>query len=159
MHFITFNFKRELNFTNIFNAMVDFATVWPTSKCTVECSTVLIFYHTRLSFDFVPPFWCKLELKKHSRRHRGNDSHIRKASLDRCGYDSLTAHQNRENGISWKVSCADDSFPRSQNWSCTSRLLAIAREVENEFRKNTSSPGAQRNIIGTQFQESEGGLL
>jgi len=32
MHFITSNFKRQLNFTNIFNATVDFATVWPTSN-------------------------------------------------------------------------------------------------------------------------------
>ena len=68
MHFITFTFKRQLNFTNIFNATVDFASVWPTSQFVVECLTVLIFYDTRLSFDFVPPFWCELELKKHSRR-------------------------------------------------------------------------------------------
>jgi len=65
MHFI--NFKRQLNFTNIFNAAVDFATVWPTSKFVVECS-VLIFYHAGPSFDFVPSFWCALELKKHSCR-------------------------------------------------------------------------------------------
>jgi len=32
MLFRTFNVKRQLNFTNIFNATVDFATVWPTSK-------------------------------------------------------------------------------------------------------------------------------
>jgi len=69
MHFITFNSKRQLNFTNIFNATVDFATVWPTSKFVVECLAVPVFYHTRLPFDFVPPFLCELELKKHSRRH------------------------------------------------------------------------------------------
>jgi len=68
MHFITYNFKRQLNFTNIFNATADFATVWPNSKFGVECLTMLIFYHARLSFDFVPPFWCELELKNYSRR-------------------------------------------------------------------------------------------
>jgi len=31
MHFITFHFKRQLDFTNIFNATVYFATVWPSS--------------------------------------------------------------------------------------------------------------------------------
>jgi len=56
MHFITFNFKRQLHFTNIFNATVDFATVRPTSKFVVECLTLLSFCHARLSFDFVPPF-------------------------------------------------------------------------------------------------------
>ena len=49
---------------HIFNATVDFATVWPTSKFVIECLTMLIFHHTRLSFDFVPTFWCDLELKK-----------------------------------------------------------------------------------------------
>ena len=54
MHFITFNFKQQLNFTNMFNE----------TKFMVECLTVLIFYHARPSFDFVPPFWRELELKK-----------------------------------------------------------------------------------------------
>ena len=56
MHFITFNFERQLNFTNIFNATVDFAIVWPTSKVLVECLTGVISYHNELSFDFVPLF-------------------------------------------------------------------------------------------------------
>jgi len=68
MHFITFKFKRQLNFTNIFNATVDFATAWPTSKLVVECLTLPISYHPRLSFDSVPSLWCQLELKKHSCR-------------------------------------------------------------------------------------------
>jgi len=37
-----FNFKQQLNSTNIFNATVDFAIVWPTSKFVVECLTELI---------------------------------------------------------------------------------------------------------------------
>jgi len=56
MHFITFNFKRQLNCTNIVNATVDFATVGPTSKFVIKFLTVLTFYQARLSFDFVPPF-------------------------------------------------------------------------------------------------------
>ena len=123
MHFITSNFKRQLNFTNCFN----------------ECLAVPIFCHARLPFDFVPPFWCELERKKHFRRdilwHN-----IRKASSDRCRYDSRTALQNQENGISWKLSRADETFPRTQNWSCTSSgILAIAREVENRFLIRASS--------------------
>jgi len=47
--------------------------------------------------------------------------------------------RTEKNGLSWKVPYADESFPRSQNRSCTSsRILAIARQVENEFRKNAS---------------------
>ena len=56
MHFITFSSKRQLNLTNIFNATVDFATVWLTSKLVIECLAAPVFYHTRLPFDFVPPF-------------------------------------------------------------------------------------------------------
>ena len=52
MHFVTFNFKRQLNFTNIY-VTVDFGTVWPTSKFVDECLTVQISYHARISFDFV----------------------------------------------------------------------------------------------------------
>jgi len=63
-----FNFKWKLNFTNFFNATIDFVTVWPTSKFVVECLTVLIFDHARLSLDFVSSFWCELELKNHSRK-------------------------------------------------------------------------------------------
>ena len=54
-----------IEFHKHFNAMFDFANVWPTSKFVVECLTVLIFYYARISFDFVPPFWCELELKNH----------------------------------------------------------------------------------------------
>jgi len=57
-----------LNFANIFNATVDFATVRPTSKFVVECLTVLILFHVRLYFDFVSPVWCELVLKNLSRR-------------------------------------------------------------------------------------------
>jgi len=42
MHFKAFNFKRQLYFTNILNAIVASATVWPTSKFVVERLTVLI---------------------------------------------------------------------------------------------------------------------
>jgi len=88
----TLNFKRQLNFANIFKATVDFANVWPTSKLVVECLTVLILFHVRLYFDFVSPVWCELELKKTlSQRYCGNGSKIRKASWDGCGYDSRTA--------------------------------------------------------------------
>jgi len=51
MHFITSNFKRQLNSTNNVKAMVDFATVWRTSKFVVECLTVVISYHPRLSIS------------------------------------------------------------------------------------------------------------
>ena len=64
MHFRTFNFKRQLNFTNIFNVTVDFATVWPaTSEFMVECLRLLFLCNARLSFDFLPPVWCELELQ------------------------------------------------------------------------------------------------
>jgi len=150
-------------FTNIFNATVDFSTVWPTSKFVVECLTVLSFYHARLSFDFVPPFWCELELKNHSRRDilwqrkQYSESQFRLLWI----YDSRTVHQNRENGISWKISRAYELFRRSQSWTCTSlRILAKAREVENGFRKMHLLPlKAQRNITGIQLQEIEGGLF
>jgi len=56
MHFITFNYKRQFNFTNNLNATVDVPTVWPTSKLVVEYVTELISYHPRLSFDFVSLF-------------------------------------------------------------------------------------------------------
>ena len=70
MHFITFNFKWQLNFTNNFNATVDFATVWPTLKFMAECLTVLTAYHPRVFFNFVPLFWCELEVKNHSHQFR-----------------------------------------------------------------------------------------
>jgi len=50
MHFMTFNFQLQLNFTNNFNATVGFATVWPTSKFVVWCLTVLILQY--IIFDF-----------------------------------------------------------------------------------------------------------
>jgi len=57
-----------LHSTNIFNAIVDSATVWPTSKFVLECLAVLISYRPRLSFHFVPSYWYELELKKQTRR-------------------------------------------------------------------------------------------
>ena len=69
IHFLTFNFKRQLNFMNILNVTFDLATIWPTSDLMVECLTVLISYHPWLSFNLVPLFWCELELKRHSCRN------------------------------------------------------------------------------------------
>jgi len=64
---------------------------------------------------------------------------IRKAKSDSCGYDSRTAHQNGESGISLKISRAHELFRRSQNWPFdSSRILAITREVENGFSANSS---------------------
>jgi len=105
-----------LYFTNIY-VTVDFATVWPTSKFVDECLTVLISYHARISFDFVLT-WTRAEKPLSQRCIVANGSNIRKASSDSYGYDSRTAHQVRESGISWKISCADESFWRSQNRYC-----------------------------------------
>ena len=122
MHFITSNFKRQLNFTNIFNATVDFATVWPTSNIRgwVLDSANLLSCSTTLWFRASVLMWTGAEKNTFAEIYCGTENIIRKASSDRCRYDSRTAHQNRENGISWKLSRADESFPRSQNWSCTS---------------------------------------
>ena len=92
-------------------------------------------------FRFRASVWCLLELKNHFRRDiRGNENNVRKVSSDICGNDSRTAHQKRENGILWKILRDDEWFPRSKTWSCTSsRILAVAREVENGFRANASS--------------------
>jgi len=134
-HFKTFNFKRLLHFINIFNASVDFAAVWPTSKFVAECLTVLILYHPRLSFDFMPLFWMWTRAEKtlSQRCVAANGSNIQKASSDSCKNDSRTAHQNRESGISWKISRVNESFRRSQNWSCdSSRILAVSRLISRE---------------------------
>jgi len=101
----------------------------------LSCSTILWFRASVL-------MWARAEKPNSCRDavYCGNESNILKASSDCCGYDSRTVHQNRKNSISWKISCADESFRKSQNWSCTSsRILATVREVKNRFRKNASS--------------------
>ena len=50
MRFITFNFKRQENFTNMVNVTVDLATVLSTSKFVVEGCTMLISHHHRPKF-------------------------------------------------------------------------------------------------------------
>jgi len=70
MHFITFNSKRQLNFTNIFkcdgwrwlcNGMANIEI-----RGWVLGSASLLSYATTFWFR---PFWCELELKKHSHQH------------------------------------------------------------------------------------------
>jgi len=53
MHLITFNFKRQLNSTNIFNATIDVRTVWTTWKFAVECSTVLMLQYIILDIPLI----------------------------------------------------------------------------------------------------------
>jgi len=50
--FLTFNFRRQLNFTNIFNATVDFAAVRPASKLVLKCWSMLIS-HFILNFPSI----------------------------------------------------------------------------------------------------------
>jgi len=142
LHFIRFNFKRQLNFTNLFNVTVDFVTVWPTSNDVVECLTVLILCHVRLSFDFVPPVWCELELKNQSRRDVlwQTETKFEKPVQKVVGMIRAPVTRTEKSGISLKISRDDETFGRLQNWSCnSSRILTITREIENGFRISTAS--------------------
>jgi len=69
--------------------------------------------------------------------------------------------RTEEGGIPEKMLRTDESFRRSQNWSRNSSIiLGITREVQKEFRVSAaSSPRAQGNTAGTQFEWIGGGLL
>jgi len=132
------------------------------------CNRVAIFIIRGWVFDSASVissstfFWFRAFVVMSSRAEKPHlQRYVVTASLDSCGSYSRAVHQNRESGISWKVSRADETFRRSQNWSCNSpRILVITREIENEFCKSaTSSSLSQRNIVGTQFQRIEDGLL
>ena len=136
-----FNFKWKLNFTNIFNATVDFVTVWPTSKFVVECLRVLIFYHARLSFHFLSSFWCELELKKHSRKdilwqwRQYSESQFRPMWIwfTHISPEPRKWHFMKSIMCWWIIPKIAKLVPYLI-W-----ILTKAREVENEFRKNASS--------------------
>jgi len=119
---------------NIFNAAFDFATAWPTLFGIANLASSSTF----LQFGAFVFMWTRAE--NHSRRDiLWQRMQYSKSTSDSCGNDSRTAHQNWESGISWKISRAHKLFRRSQNWSCnSSRILAISREVENGFCKNSS---------------------
>ena len=104
-----------------------------------RCSTVPIFYDAGLFFDFVPLFWRELELKKHSRR-----------------YILWQRKQYLESQFRSLWIWFTHSSPEPRKWhfmknimfwwidhkigpGTSSRILVIAKEVENWFRKNASS--------------------
>jgi len=96
---------------------------------------LLILYHPRFPFDLVPLFWCKPELKKHfCREMLRQQKHCSKRQFRQLWYDSRVAHQSWVSDISRKGSRAEESFRRSQNWSCSSlRILAVNRYVKKGF--------------------------
>jgi len=109
---------------------------------------LLILYHPRFSFDFVPSFWCELELKKHSCREMlRQQKHCSKRQFRQLWYDSRAAHQSRVSDISRKRSCVEESFRRSQNWSCSSsRILAVSRYVEKGFYTSAATSSVSSGI-------------
>jgi len=144
MHFITSNFKRQLNFTNIFNATVDFATVWPTSNIRgwvldsanlLSCSTTLWFRASVLMWTGAEKTLSQRYIvapKTLFRKPVQTDVDMIHAQLTRT--EKMAFHENYHMLMNHSQDRKIGPVLHQEYW-----LMAIAKEVESRFRTHASS--------------------